>query len=238
MGGLVSFLTGDFSGSEDLAQVVIAPLDENGQIDAELGGAKVLQYWPDSVDESDSANWQEKSFPGLNRPIFQWINGGSRQIIFVVKLSRDMDGEIGSEVEEDKHNIDIDAAIAWLHLLKANDYQAVSDMMVAVSPPVLFLSFLGTQMGYNSNVDSALSSEFKKEKTSPDFDNRSTTGVHCILVDVSVQRTNWFPSGRPRNAEVSLTFNESIQIGQNVLAYGRDKLKQLAAKYTRTENGK
>jgi len=229
MAGLISAFTGDFIVSPKVAQVMIAPLDRDGKVDGEMGGAKVLQYWPESLSESKSQNWQSKELPGLNNPLYQWVNGGERPFTFTAQFSRDMDGTIGNTVEEGKHDVDIDAAIAWLYLLSSSDYEKTADMTVAVAPPVLYLVFMGTHLGYQNEGGAPVDNVGS-------IDNASS-GVHCILTEVSVERKNWFPSGAPRSADVSLTFNEVIQIGQNIIPYGRDRLKQLASKYTRTTSG-
>lgn len=230
MAGLISAFTGDFIVSPKVAEVMIAPLDREGKIDADMGGAKVLQYWPESLDDSKSQNWQAKELPGLNNPLYQWVNGGERPFTFTAQFSRDMDGEIGKDFEESKHDVDIDAALAWLYLLSSSDYEPTDDMIVAVAPPVLFLAFMGTNLGYNYKMKS-------EAPNSVSTVEKASSGVHCVLTEVGVSRKNWFPSGRPRSAEVSLNFVEVIQVGRNIYPYGRAQLKEMAKGYTRTING-
>lgn len=222
MAGIVSAFTGDFIASHKVSEVLIVPLDEDGNIDnVELGGRKVLQYWPEALSDGKGANWQSKDIPGAPLPLYQWVSGGERQFSFTAVFTRDMDGEIGEDVKEDKHNVDIDAAVAWLRMLSANDYAPVGDMMAAVAPPVLWLSFLGTSMGYNQQAPQL--GVFERD-----------SGVYCILNQVDVERTNWFPSGIPKFATVALTFSEVMQIGAGIYPYGRDGFKDIANRYTRT----
>jgi len=229
MAGLMSAFSGDLIVSPKVSNVMIVPLDREAKIDEKMGGAKVLQYWPESLDESKSQNWQSKELPGLNIPLYQWVSGGERQFSFTAQFTRDMDGEINSKLlPKDKHNVDIDAAIAWLYLLSSSDYEAVGDMHVAVAPPVLFLAFMGTKMGYQEE------GAFKASGSSAIASR--TGGVHCSLTEVRVARKDWFPTGGVRSADVSLSFNEVIQIGQNILPYGRKQYKELAENYTRTDN--
>ncbi len=223
MTGIISAFTGDFGASKKTASVIIAPLDRDGKIDDDLGGAKVLQYWPESLEITKSQGWQEKPIPGMNLPLYQWTGGGGRSISFTAVFSRDMDGDI-KKIKEDKHNVDIDAAIAWLNLLSSSDYEDLGDMQVAVAPPILWMAFMGSSIGYSGATGN--STGYKGDIAG--------LGVHCILPEVGESRLNWFPSGRPRFAEVSLSFNEVIQVGQDVIPYGRDTMKNLAANYTRT----
>lgn len=221
MTGLIDAFTGDFKVSKKASEVIIAPLDRYGKIDSDLGGAKVLQYWPESLTDSENSNWQAKDIPGSPRPLYQWISGGERPLSFTTLFSRDMDGEIGVDFEEDKHNVDIDAAIAWLKLLKSSDYEAVQDMNMAVAPPVLWLQFSGTKLGYNHAAPQA--GNYTLE-----------SGVYCILESVEPEYRSWFPSGTPRLASCALAFKEVIQVGSGVYPFGRDLLKWLASNYTRT----
>lgn len=224
MAGIVSAFTGDFIASHKVSEVLIVPLTEEGFIDNEkIGGMKVLQYWPEALSDGKGANWQSKDIPGANLPIYQWVSGGERQFSFTAVFTRDMDGEIGEDVKEDKHNVDIDAAVAWLRMLSANDYAPVGDMIAAVAPPVLWLSFLGTALGYNEQIPATLGATIEKD-----------SGVYCILNQVDVERTNWFPSGRPKFATVALTFSEVMQIGAGIYPYGHDGFRERANKYTRT----
>ena len=227
MAGLVSAFTGDLIASPKVAEVLIVPLGEDGKLTKdEFGkgdGKRILQYWPESLSDSKGANWQSRDIPGAPLPIYQWVNGSERPLSFTATFSRDMDGEIGEDIDEDKHNVDIDAAVAWLRMLESNDYRPVGDMQAAIAPPTLWLMFMGTKLGYNDNANV------------PKVDSYTyDSGIYCILNNVEVERVDWFPSGRPKFANVSLSFLETMQIGAGVYPYGRDGMKALADKYTRT----
>ena len=76
---------------------------------------------------------------------------------FSAVFSRDMDGEIGKDVDEDKFNVDIDAAVAWLNLLSWNDYVETGDGgKVSVAPPVLWLYLKNNNIGYNRQAIKSL----------------------------------------------------------------------------------
>lgn len=229
MGGLVSIFNGSFEISPKIAQFVIAPLDADGKIDNREGwGAKVLQYWPDSVSTSKSANWQTKDIPGSPVPLLQWINGSGRQFSFSTVFSRDMSGEIGKDVEEDKFNVDIDAAIAWLESLSSNDYEDVGDVKNAsVAPPILWIYMPGNKIGYNSVAEGSLNSAKYGGWSGPG-------GVYCVMTEISNERKNWFQDGVLRFTSVSLSFMESIQVGQGIYPYGRKAMMDLSKMYKRT----
>jgi hypothetical protein len=138
-------------------------------------------------------------------------------------FSRDMCGEIGKDVKEDKYNVDIDAAIAWLRLLEFNDYQDIGDLRnVAVAPPVLWLLFTGTKLGYNMPA-----------ANSTESGQKNANGVYCLMTECGVNRRNWFQDGTVKFAEVSLSFVETMQVGPNILPYGRRDFKSLRESYTR-----
>jgi len=226
MAGLLSALTGNLEINSKVAEVVIAPLNDEGHIDESLGGAKIIQYWPDSLSDDKSANWQSKDIPGAPLPLYQWVNGAERPLSFTAIFSRDMYGEIGKDVEEDKYNVDIDAAAAWLRLLSFNDYRNVADMRdVSVAPPVLWMLFTGTKLGYNMVASKGLG-----KKGSPQSDSN---GVYCLMTECGVTRRNWFQDGTVKFAEISLSFVETMQIGQSIWPYGRRDFYFMTQKYTR-----
>ena len=221
MSGPLSAFTGDYKLSAKTAELIIAPLDDNGKIDEDiLGGARILQYFPESISQSKSANWQTRDIPGSNLPLYQWVSGGEGPLSFTASFTRDMSGEIGTDVEEDKYNVDIDAAIAWLRLLCTNDYRETAEGgTVATPPPVLWLHAVGTRLGYNKRASGAF-------KT-------NSGGIYCVLLEVDVTRDNWFKDGTVRKAEVSLSFGEMMQIGQGIYPYGRSDFVDMADNYKR-----
>jgi len=223
MAGLLSAFSGNFEIHPKTAEVVIMPLDDNGKEDNDLGGKKILQYWPSSLTTARSANWQSRQIPGAPLPLYQWVSGSDRTFNFTAMFSRDMDGEIGTDVAEDKYNVDVDAAIAWLNLLSWNDYKDLGDAgKIAVAPPVLWLYFTGTKLGYNRQAISSLRHE--------------GDGIYCILLEVGEERSNWFQGGTVRLASVSLNFAEVMQIGGAIYPYGRSDFKSMADKYTRRKS--
>lgn len=225
MANLLSLFSGDYQLSSKVSELIIAPLNDEGSIDNDLGGEKVLQYWPDSIEDEMSANWQDRSIPGSAIPLYQWVSGSGHNFSFSTVFSRDLNGEIGKDIEEDKFNVDVDAAVAWLSMLCMNDYQDVGGVQkAAVAPPVLWLWMKGTNFGYNTTAIKALGTSGS---------DVTSTGIYCILLNRSVTRKNWFQDGQLRLASVSLSFAEVMQIGQSIYPYGRSQVKPFASKYTR-----
>ena len=63
MAGLISAFTGDFIVSPKVAEVMIAPLDREGKIDADMGGAKVEESLDiDTTDDGTEAFWDSKIY--------------------------------------------------------------------------------------------------------------------------------------------------------------------------------
>lgn len=221
MAGLVNILSGQYTISGKLSSFVIAPIDDDGKIDETLGGAKTLQYWPESFSDSKGANFQPKDILGAPLPIYQWTNGSERQFGFQVVFSRDIDGKIPDEVDEDKFNVDVDAAIAWLKMLSMNDYVGG----FAVAPPVCWMWLEGTDLGYNRKAAAIQRSGLG-----------GNAGVHVFINQADAERTNWFQTGTTRYATVSITCVETMQIGADIYPYGRSDMLELANKYGRKYN--
>lgn len=228
MSGPFGAMNGPFVSYQKPAEFVIMPLRRDGRENTVLGGKRILQYWPQTIDTSRSANWQDKDVPGAPIPLNQWVSGGSNTLTFTATFSRDMDGKIGdqgigdfesAEIVEDKFNVDVEAAIAWLNMLSTNSYERIGDGTVAVAPPVLWIYLVNVNLGVNISASSALSSK--------------AGGFYCTLRDVGVSRMNWFQSGRTKYANVSLSFTETMQIGGNIYPYSQADYVSLASTYTR-----
>lgn len=209
-------MSGPFVGNQKPAEFVIMPLDDSGREDTSIGGKKILQYWPQSISTSQEANWQASDIPGCPLPIYQWTSGSEHSLSFVATFSRDMDGDV---IDENKYNVDIEAAIAWLRMLSINSYVDVANGKVAKAPPTLWLYLQGTFLGANSAANGA--------------SGASAGGLYCKLRGVSPERITWFQSGKTRYANVSLSFFETMQIAGNIFPFSRDDFLPLANLYTR-----
>jgi hypothetical protein len=233
-------LNGPFVGFQKPAEFIIMPIDDSGAENEDYGGAKVLQYWPESIQTSRTSNWSGKSIPGLPVPLRQWTGGGEHTISFTVVFSTDMDGE----VEEDKFNVNVEAAIAWLNMLTLPTYQAVGDSEVAHAPPVVWLFAPNNYLGNNTQArgDLASRAEFTGEtvslQSSSPFSggtllNNRGSGIYVTVNSVDTTRMNWFQSGKTRFASIAISCSETIQIAGKIYPYSAVDFAALANLYKR-----
>lgn len=215
-------LDGPFVAFRKPAEFIIMPLNDDGSENTVYGGAKILQYWPETLESGRSANWQTKTAPGLPTPLRQWTGGGDHTLNFVAAFSTDMDGK----VDEDKHNVDVEAAIGWLESLCLPTYVSVGDSTVAHAPPVLWLyapqNYLGSNWAASRQTGSTDSYLFG-----------GGSGLYAVLNELSVTRANWFTSGKTRYATVALSFSETIQVAGQIFPYGAEDFSDLSAMYKR-----
>ena len=219
-------MSGPFMTTQKPAEFVIMPIDDDGSEDSSIGGKRILQYWPPNVDSSDSANWQTQEAFGAPLPFHQWVNGSEHTVNITATFSRDMDGEIKTEVEEDKFNVDIEAAIAWLRMLKTNSYRQIADIgKVSVAPPVLWIYMPGVVLSVNTRAAQGFGQASVAQG--------QESGMYCLLTEVGVNRENWFQSGRTRYANVSLSFTETMQIGGEIFPFSQSDFVAFADRYKR-----
>jgi hypothetical protein len=220
-------LDGPFVGFQKPAEFIIMPIDDSGAENADYGGAKVLQYWPESIQTSRTANWSGKSIPGLPVPLHQWTGGGEHTISFTVVFSTDMDGD----VPEDKFNVNVEAAIAWLNMLTLPTYQAIGDSEVSHAPPVVWLFAPNNYLGGNLKTESSFSSNSPRQ-----FDllfNNGGSGIYVTVNSVDTTRMNWFQSGKTRFTSISISCSETIQIAGKIYPYSAADFADLANLYKR-----
>jgi hypothetical protein len=226
MAGPFSGMEGPFVTYQKPAEFVIMPLDSNGKENQAYGGKKTLQYWPETIDTSQSSNWQSIEIPGSPLPLKQWTSGGDHTISFSVTFSRDIDGEIGKDVDEDKFNVDIEGAIAWLRMLGTLSYETVGDSVVSVAPPVLWLFAPKVLLGVNWAAGETFGqSQYGFES--------GGNGIYVHLDEVAVSRMNWFQTGNTRYANLPLSFSETMQIGGGIYPYSAKDFRSMADRYTR-----
>jgi hypothetical protein len=227
MAGTFGALEGPFIGFQKPAEFIVMPIDDSGAENDDYGGAKVLQYWPESIQTSRTSNWSGKSISGLPVPLRQWTGGGEHTINFTVVFSTDMDGK----VKEDKFNVNVEAAIAWLNMLTLPTYQAVGDSEVAHAPPVVWLFAPNNYLGGNLKTESSFASNSPRQ-----FDllfNNGGSGIYVTVNSVDTTRMNWFQSGKTRFASIAISCSETIQIAGKIYPYSAVDFADLANLYKR-----
>jgi hypothetical protein len=173
----------------------------------------VFQYFPESLSDSQDANYQSIDVPGGSHPIVQWINNGPRTITFQTKFVQERINPNVTTNLADKHNVAINGAVAALRYLMYPHYNKRASLLT-LPPPRLFLNIQGTNLRGTSRGTSA--------------------GLPVVLMGVSVNYTSWHANGTPRVADVDLSFQEIIQSPRTGVRFvDRDEFSVVAATYKR-----
>lgn len=215
MAGLISLagaLTGASTGflQEEGAYCYLIALDDTGSPDSKL--SRSFQFWPATITDNEQVNYASKQIPGGNVPFYQWVSGGEHVVSFEAVFARDIwaPNTGGLVYEEDKHNVDVAAAVTWLRTLKRPAY--VDGVDFALPPSLLYLVIPNTPIGRNMS-DRML----------------------CLMTQCDVTYQKWFPDGTIRLAKVSLSFAETIQMPGNTKFYGIEEASAWGSRYTFTK---
>jgi hypothetical protein len=202
------------------SDVYLVELDpKSGQIRDDVDTARRFQYFPETIADSKAINYAAKDVPGGSLPLYQWVNSGARTISFTAVFTTDVDfvGQAsdaaqaigntrerlkGSGLEGD--NVYIPGAIAWLRRYMLPTY---SEELTGVgtpevkAPPVLLLVFPKNMRISRAGGTTVVA---------------NADALPCIMQTCDVTYEQFFPSGLPRIATVSLAFAEVAQIGRSV----------------------
>lgn len=187
------------------------------------GSAKRLQYFPESLSDTKTVNWQTKEIPGGSLPLYQYIGSGERTIGFTAVFTSDIDLIVASNAATNlvggaqsldegltsqalrARNVDIRAAVAWLRQYQLPTYTGTSGQGRAfISPPKKLRLYIP-----NSGIGLA-----GGEPASGG--NALHDAINCILTQCEVTWEAFFPSGLPRKVSVQLTFAQIAQMGGSV----------------------
>jgi hypothetical protein len=172
-----------------------------------------LQYYPNTLSDTKSVNYQQKSVPGGSLPLYQWVDSGERLISFTAEFTTDNDLSVNEGLEErlasageKASNIDIRAALVWLRRFMFPTYGERGDLQVPLTyaPRKLRLSLPNSKIGligctvYNGDEDSVLS----------------------LMTQCDITYESFFPSGNIRIATVQLAFAQIPQLEGNVMFPG------------------
>lgn len=202
------------------SDVYLVELDsKSGQISEKADTAKRFQYFPESVSDTKAINYASKDIPGASLPLYQWVSSGARTISFTAAFTSDVDfvGESENEAEAAQNmrerldasgvglqSVYIPAAISWLRRYMLPRYSPTEKTGVGTPivepPPVLLLAF----------------------PKAARFDRAGGTTAYadampCLMQTCDVTYEQFFPSGTPRIATVSLSFVEVAQVGNSVI---------------------
>ncbi len=181
-----------------------------------------LQYWPESLTDSRSSEWNPRNVPGGSHPIYQWTRGGERRLSFTTVFARDHEPEehaagglagavkavasavgLGPQEGDPAREPPIEAAVSWLRYFTYPLYK--SGEIRVHEPPKVLLVFDGSSLSH---------------------DGRS--GVLTVMTGCEVTYEVWFPNGSPRIIEVALEFAEVVQEGNSVKFHSRHSMRRSA----------
>jgi len=173
----------------------------------EKGDPFVFQYFPETINDTKSPNYDMRNAPGGSHPIIQFKDGGTRTISFSAIFTQDKKpeddsgllGTLGNLLQgnlsvsltgDGKDTVLIEDAIAKLRAYTYPQYKGG----VAMAPPtvLLFLPYSGI-VGHPNFKDS----------------------ITAVMTECGVNYLAFHRSGQPRIVEVSLSFVETIQISNN-----------------------
>lgn len=236
VGEAFGITTGRKQAKAYLADVLVpSPGDSNDDGSRDGRSIRAFQYFPETINDSRSVNYNVKEVIGGSHPIYQWVHGSERAISFEAVLTADYKREVQSSASSvlggiqsviknplamvagressastDENAYDIAAMIAWL---RSKTYPKYLKKKVQ-APPVLLLYLPGS--GITSYV------------------GHYTAGVvPCLMRRCDVEYEAFFYDGTPRIARVSLEFSETIQIGSSWGFVDRGKVdSSWTTKYT------
>lgn len=214
MAGLASLVSkvGQYTKPDVKSAAYLITLDP--QTDAPKFAA-TLQYFPETLTDSKSVNWQTKEIPGGSLPLYQWTSSGERSISFTAQFSADVDllakqpgnlsGVVGAgalltvnerikNAGQLRYNVDIRSAVAWLrsHLLPTYNSKGQA---VAPSKLMLYIPYSGIGIAGGSSPVTVLNKD----------------AIVCAMTQCEVSYEKFFPSGLPRIVSVSLGFAQLPQ---------------------------
>lgn len=235
MPGLASLASASFAGQGDTQRkAYLIELDANDRPAA----AFEFQYFPESISDSKSVNYQQKEIPGGSLPLYQWIASGERLVSFTATFSTDVDlrsdPKDGTSVKSQglvnrlkssgvaKRNADLRSAVAWLRRYMLPTYSG-SEYRATTAPSKLRLSLPGSGIGVAGGVvrGSVLDDT-----------------IICVMTQCEVNYEAFFPSGLPRYATVQLAFAQIPQLNGVVVFPSRtDEFDNYVTKPTTTALG-
>lgn len=177
-----------------------------------------LQYWPESLTDSRSSEWNPRNIPGGSHPIYQWTHGGERRLSFTAVFARDHEPDdskttnlggflksaasavgLGPAKGDPARDPPIEAAIKWLRYFTYPLYKKGS--VRVYEPPKVVLVFEGSDLSHDGSE-----------------------GLITVMTGCEVTYEAWFPNGKPRIVEVALEFAEVVQHESRVRFHSRDQM--------------
>lgn len=209
MAGLIGLTKAIIQGPDAKKQMVgrLVPYSAAGSL--QFRNAFDFQFMPETVQVSNKISWNDKDIPGLSHSLKQWTSNGGRSISFETVFSRDirpsddLPGLTAAVVrsqsrENRKWNIDPRYAMARLEAFTMPSYQQDASLGVtlAIPPPTLHLILSGMALGRNAS-----------------------DGVDVVITGLDRTYELAFENGVPRRVNVSLEFDEVIQVWSEITPF-------------------
>lgn len=192
----------------------------------------VLQYWPESLEDSYNVEWAQKQTPGGSHPLLQWVGGSGRDISFQAVFTSEVDQGFDTRLNtfrgglpnpvataltpSARYTVDIRGAVNRVRSYMLPEYGGKTSgpniNSIAAAPKKLYLVMQGSRMGGNKDY------------------------ILCVLRSAPITYEAWFPNGTPRIVVVSLTFSEIVQTrggdgSSSIQFIGRSSFEQDAKNY-------
>jgi hypothetical protein len=247
--GLITSLASILGDRADtrVAYMSLAELNSDGSPIA--GNIKSFQYFPESISDSRSVDWNEKKVVGGSHPIYQWTSGNARTISFQSIFTCDVappTNPNGNPLSAASQLQDIGATVSTF--AKNPVASAIGTLKGATSDP------------YTTNIPAAIA--WLRAKTYPLYKNnvaqappklllvmpnsgivsqvnaKFVDSVPVVMVNCNVVYESFFRTGYPRVVTVDLEFVEIVQLGSANWGFvSRDTVNQLwYGKYTLYNN--
>ena len=223
------------SEDQNIAEFAIYDVVPAGTLGAGLANGLKLQYYPESISIDRATEYAKKHPIGGSHVLYQWIHGSERTLsIDAVFTAETDDWQINtpsplSSVEQianavgnfaknpisaginilrgggqppNKNHVDVPSACLWL---QSKTYPLYGSKSKSVQPPPKLALHMP-----NSAIKTFIGHQVLQDI------------FYCVMTRCSIKLTSFFKSGAPRIAEISLSFEEIIQIGNNWSYVSRD----------------
>lgn len=228
-----------------VSQAYLIELDK--QTDAPVKGTSpyvAFQYFPETISDGKSINYQQKDIPGGSLPLYQWVSSGERLISFTAVFTCDVDYAAAvaavpdvdaSSVAVDvaatslqsrlksagqvQRNPDVRGAIAWLRRYMLPTYDGTFKEPITRAPNKLQLYLPNSGLGVLGGSSFA----------------GSIDSICCVMTQCEATYESYFPSGLLRVATVALAFAQIPQYRGGVFfpsANADSPIQNLAGAYT------
>lgn len=242
--GIVSSISSIIGSNEEMqqARAYLVELDDSGS----MVEYRAFQYFPQTIDDSKSGDYVEKTVIGSSHPIYQWLHGGKRSISFDAVLTSDFTkgtgqnplGAFGAVAETVTSFIKSPAATAISTLSSGGqdpyDPDGSTGKNVNIAAGISwFRSKLYPTYKGNEPVKPPPKLLLVVEGTemSSYVGSYKTGVIPCIMSRCDVSYESFFRDGSPRVATLSLEFWETVQIGKSWSWVSRDSFKGGSGKY-------